>query len=198
MNFQDYLAKHPKKYLIFDFDHTIYSLILPWEVYLKEMPQRMLEVAPQLAGREAEFKSVNKMENEAVRLVADAAVKARHAYSAEFESEYYQGVEPHQDIINFITDNRDNYTFFLWTSNMRSTVEPILKEKGMFDIFETLVTKSDVRLTKPYPEGFSLIFNPDKHDKKDFLLIGDSHNDEGAAKAVGIDFYCVLDSANQY
>lgn len=62
-----------------------------------------------------------------------------------------------------------------------------MKELRIYDLFETIVANDDVMYIKPDPDGFSRI-NKAHHSKAEFLMIGDSDNDEGAASSAGIDF----------
>jgi HAD superfamily hydrolase (TIGR01549 family) len=194
MTLKSYLTTHPKKYLLFDFDQTIFTLILPWEIYIKELTQQLLELDPSLKELHTTH-NLNDLENEAVRRHGQKAVQLRHSYSREFEKKYLQGVEEHHEMTKFINEfggaGDVEYKFYLWTSNMRETVEPVLKEHNLLRYFEKLVTKSDVQLTKPEPEGFYKIFDPSHHKKEEFLMIGDSINDKNAAKNAGIDFFSV-------
>ena len=201
MTLKSYLATHPKKYLLFDFDQTIFTLILPWEIYIKALTQQLLELDPSLKELHTTH-NLNDLENEAVRRHGQRALQIRHRYSREFEKKYLQGVEEHHEITEFINEFGSaadaGYTFYLWTSNMRETVEPVLEEHNLRRYFKQLVTKSEVQLTKPEPEGFYKIFDPSYHKKEEFLMIGDSINDKNAAKNAGIDFYSVKETVNQW
>lgn len=182
---EEVLKISPKKYLIFDFDETIFYLDLPWHIYYEEMANRLRALDPSLP----ESKGINSLENLAVKKLGDPAIKVRKEYSLEFESQNLKGVEELTDLTPFIRENADKYEFYLWTSNMRETVVPVLKEYGMDVIFKKLVTKGDVRFTKPYPDGFDLMFDPKTQDKKDWLMIGNSFNDKGAAEQAGIEYW---------
>lgn len=60
------------------------------------------------------------------------------------------------------------------------------------------VTHHAVNLLKPYPDGFFKIFQISTHERKDFLMVGNSHTDEGAAQSVGIDFLKVDEEKVQW
>ncbi len=188
---EKFLETHPKKHLIFDFDQTLFTLELPWEVYIKELTAKLLELDSTLEGFAA-GKSLNDMENEAVRRHRATALEIRRQYSAQFEKQYLTGVVEHTELTNFIRSNKHDYSFYLWTSNMRETVAPILKEQGMDSLFTKVVTKSDVQFTKPEPEGFEMIFESAYQTKQEYLMIGDSVNDAGAAAQAGIEFFKVM------
>lgn len=190
MTLEQYLEKHRKKHLIFDFDETLFTLLLPWEIYLEELHNKIMDFDPNLRGF-SHGKVLNAVENEAVRRWGEPMVKLRREYSEYFEKKFYKGVVEHKNITDFLKKKWKKYDCYIWTSNMRSTIEPILVEHDMLKFFKKLVTRSEVELTKPEPEGFYMIFDEKHHKKEDFLMIGDSLNDEGAAKNAGIDFFLV-------
>lgn len=182
---QQFLLDTPKKHLIFDFDETIFTLDLPWHVYYEEMSKRL----HQLDSTLPETKSINDLENMAVKKLGNVAQQVRWQYSQEFEAGQLKGVKELTDLTNFIKENTATYRFYLWTSNMRSTVEPILTQYNMLSLFTRLATKGDVKFTKPYPDGFLLLNENGEDDKKDWLMIGNSYNDRGAAEQSGIDYW---------
>lgn len=193
MSLSEYLELHPKKHLIFDFDETIFTLLLPWDIYIKQLTEKLLDLDPSLK-QYSHGKILNMVENEAVRRWGEQAVQARREYSQYFEHTYYGGVDENYPITHFIEEHYTKYDCYIWTSNMRETVVPILEKRGMLQCFKKIVTKSEVALTKPEPEGFYLIFDPQTQKKENFLMIGDSNNDRGAAANSGIDFYSVKDT----
>lgn len=182
---QQLVLNTPKKHLIFDFDETIFTLDLPWHLYYEEMDRRLHQLDSSLP----ETKSINDLENMAVKKLGNVAQQVRWKYSQEFEAEQLKGVKELTDLTNFIKENTGKYRFYLWTSNMRTTVEPILTQYNMLSVFTKLATKGDVKFTKPYADGFLLLHDNEDEDKKDWLMIGNSYNDRGAAEQSGIDYW---------
>ncbi|MEX0895942.1 MAG: HAD-IA family hydrolase [Patescibacteria group bacterium] len=184
--FLKYLEKNPKKVLIFDFDETLFTLELPWHIFFNGLVERLQELDPGLH----EERSIVALEHRAVRQFGNKANKIINHWSNEFERQYLQGVSEHISLTNFIRKRSAEYDIFLWTSNTRGTVEPILKEVHILSYFQRTVTADDVRMIKPDPEGFDLI-RTDNRPLDEFLMIGDSSNDQEAAAAAGIDFFKV-------
>lgn len=180
---QAFLQQHPKQNLIFDFDDTLFTLELPWHTYVDGLVERLAGLDPTLH----EFRNIAELEHAAVDRHGDPAVRLIRAWSAQFETEYLEGVKEHAELTAFVRSHRDEYRFFVWTSNMRVSVEPVLERSGLLDLFELLVTKESVRYTKPNPEGFQYIHAGEP--LSEFLFVGDSVNDQQAAAAVGIDFF---------
>jgi phosphoglycolate phosphatase-like HAD superfamily hydrolase len=192
MNLQTYLAENPKKHLIFDFDETLFTLLLPWEKYIKELTQKLLDFDPTLAEF-SQGKILNDVENEAVRRWGEPAMQIRRTYSEQFESTFLTGAEEHSELTAFVKDNHKHFECSIWTSNMRTTIMPILQKNALDQCFKKIVTKSDVSFTKPNPEGFESIFDSSTQKKTEYLMIGDSQNDRGAAQNAEIDFFHVTD-----
>jgi phosphoglycolate phosphatase-like HAD superfamily hydrolase len=184
---RSYLAENPKKCLVFDFDETIFTLELPWETYFAELRRRLYKLDESLA----EIDGIAQFENEAVRRLGAKARAIRDEYSAFFEREYLSEVIEHQDLTDFIRNERENYTYFLWSSNMSSTIEPELARTKLLPLFAQLICKDSVSLIKPDPEGFAQIFDETNFQRKEYLMIGNSHHDKAAAEAAGIDFFLV-------
>lgn len=185
VSLHSYLQLNSKKNIIFDFDETLFTLHLPWHLYYAELARQLYELDPDFPKE----RSVNKLENGITKMWGRKAAEIRWRYSRQFEHDNLRGVTELHDLTGFIRENHKVYDFFLWTSNMRETVEPILQKNGLLPYFRQLVTKGDVLLMKPYPEGFDLIFDPTLQKKEDFLMIGNSPNDKKAAEAASIDFW---------
>jgi phosphoglycolate phosphatase-like HAD superfamily hydrolase len=89
----------------------------------------------------------------------------------------------------------------IFTGQHRKSVIPILAHHRIADCFARVITKSDVKKTKPYPEGLEKLIVPIEKclgcDRDAFLLVGDNHYADGeSAKAAGIDFLAVAESVN--
>ncbi len=188
MELEKYLEDHPKEFLIFDFDHTIATLILPWSKLTEQLKYFEKNV-------DKSFTSKVKMVND-ISVVANMIVKRFGPPSwviiaklwIDFERKNLKGYTPNKEIIDFIRKNKDKYTFYLWTSNTLTTVDKILGEQNIRSAFSKLVTRDSVKYLKPDPVGFKDLYREDE-DKSKYLMIGDSRlNDGVAADKCGIDF----------
>lgn len=186
MQLAQYLANHPKKYLIFDFDETIARIEVDWSDYLSRLAKIYEQFDPDrqhpaFSGYDGYNDFVKEYGVEAVELVKIANQK--------YEQEMNHGFTPNPGLIKFIKD-AVNYQMFIYSSNSRLTVLKGLKKLGLDGFFDQIVTRDEVTYIKPDPEGFYLIYDPDV-PKNEYLMIGNSHADQGMAKAAGIDFYLV-------
>lgn len=106
-----------------------------------------------------------------------------------YELNNYSGYTPNPELIEFIMSNTNkSYSFSLWTNNSPKIVQKFLLNEKLNDRFTKIVDHNSVSQLKPESEGFSLIYIPNT-PLSDYLLIGDSINDESAAKNAGIDFF---------
>jgi HAD superfamily hydrolase (TIGR01509 family) len=72
------------------------------------------------------------------------------------------------------------------TSTARAKSQAQLKKAGIFDNFDALVTRSDVKTGKPHPETFLKAAELLKVDPSNCLALEDSHNGVRAAAAAGM------------
>ncbi len=161
--------------LVWDLDHTIVSLDVDWVGLKKELAE--------LAGQTAD--------QPYFKLFKSAAATDEAAAFA-LQTKYESGVEysTEEAVAKFIRQQATNHTYILFTDNMRSTAERVLKELGLRKYFDLLITKDDVVAWKPSGTGLTIGMSRLKESNKDkFLMIGDSWKDEAAAKEAGIKFF---------
>ena len=73
-------------------------------------------------------------------------------------------------------------------TNRSDTMQPVLDEYGLAELFDLVVTALDVAQPKPYPDQLHKILNHFNLSPRNMLYIGDSVLDEGAAGAAGVTF----------
>lgn len=180
---------HKYRYLIFDLDETLTHLKLPWD----EWEKRMLAQLPPTASIQARDMLRHQTSNWGV--VINALAKDNNAVhqkiidiSRTFEAEYFSHAPYHALIEALSTLQQDGRTFFLWTSNSRATAGQALRELGILERFSKIISHESVLQIKPDKDGWSQL-----HDQAQpldaYLFIGDSSNDEQAARSIGIDFF---------
>lgn len=175
-------------HLIFDLDATLTLLDLPWDKWV-ELVAKYLPAAQAESFREINTRpglSWSTFTNQYVETY-DGFLDALIAGSEEFESTYFAHT-PYDELTQSIHGlaGRDKI-LSVWSANTRPTVERALLELGIQHYFDRVVTRNDVRLAKPDPEGWRLL--DDGTPKPEYLFVGDSSNDENAAKAIGLDYY---------
>lgn len=170
-----------KKVLVWDFDGTIAKLHVDWYAVKEDL--RALLTKDQQVEHERLGETIAKLD--AAGLHDDAfAVLEKHESEAD-----YTVLE---DARRFIQERHQDFTMVVFTDNLTSTIERVLKAEGLYAYFSHIITKDDVTEYKPAPEGLAIAQQKTSAEKDAMLMIGDSSNDEGAAKSFGVDFFSVL------
>lgn len=187
MQLRDYLAKNPKKYLIFDFDETIAKIEMDWSGW----HVGMADIYRQFDHQKVEDYSSDEHNryNSYVEKFGQELVEKIKKFNVEYESRMTRGLSSNPELIEFIKQASE-FEMFVYSSNSKSTVERGLRELEIADKFELVVSRDEVIYIKPNPEGFGLILDPNV-SKSEYLMIGNSHADRIAAESAGIDFYLV-------
>jgi phosphoglycolate phosphatase-like HAD superfamily hydrolase len=190
MKLQKYLIKNPKKVLIFDFDETLFKLHLDWEIFREgirkltgEYDQKLVEVY-----NKGGMRGIDLM-NMGIKKFGDEYYNRLIKWCIEFETKYLEKVTENPQLKKFIKNESDKYELYIWSGNQKAVIKPILEKNNLDKLFEKLITREKYKLAKPHIDGFKLIFDPKKHSKKDFLMIGDSSSDKEASEKAGIDYF---------
>jgi HAD superfamily hydrolase (TIGR01509 family) len=183
----DFVQTHHKTQLVFDFDETISKLLIDWTGYYLNIETIIQTFDPTFKYSEEPW---NVSINRAVRQHGNQLHQALLDFSAKYEQTHYTGHTPNPILVQFLQNLPSDVQVHLYTSNMAATVAPALAELHLATTFEQQITRERVHYVKPDPEGFTLLYDQ-QVPKEAYVMIGDSHNDSGAAKAFGIDFLSV-------
>ncbi len=173
-----------KKYLVFDFDRTLAKMEIDWNGWVTGM----IDIFDQYDVNHGYRPEKNPHEyyNALVSRFGQPLADQAKAFNQAYEAEYLTGFTPNVELVEFVK-NLTDHTLFVYSSNSRPTVLRGLETLGIVELFTQIISKDDVTYVKPHPEGFYLIENF-RRDKDQFLMIGDSSSDRGAARAAEIDF----------
>ena len=183
-----YLQKYSKKHLIFDFDDTLMTLQLPWHIYAKGLKELLSEIDPELVKLHPGEETKHLITEALIKHGQEARVRI-NPYRRQFEKNCLQGIIRNDFLISFLLENAQNYVFSIWSSNDHHTILPILQDYQLETLFHKVIGADNVDCTKPSPDGFYLLFDPNLHKKADILFIGDSSSDREASRNAGIDFF---------
>ena len=175
-------------HVIFDLDATLTLLNLPWNEWVEMIARRLPD------EQAASFRKVSSQPGMAWGRYTNEHVEKYETFlpalleaSEEFERTYFAHT-PYDELAGAVhTLAGQGKTLYAWSANMRTTVERALLELGIHQHFTKIVTRNDVRLAKPHPEGWSMLDDGTPKDR--YLFVGDSSNDEGAARALGIEYF---------
>jgi len=87
----------------------------------------------------------------------------------------------------------------IFTGRQRSGVFPVLKDFGIDKFFSQVVTREDVAVGKPNPEGLMKIIGPLAEygfKNSEIVFVGDNRADLECAKNAGVDFVAVTEAEN--
>jgi HAD superfamily hydrolase (TIGR01509 family) len=73
-------------------------------------------------------------------------------------------------------------------TNRTDTVQSVLREHGLEDSFDLVVTAVDVEHPKPFPDQLNKLLDYFKLEPDQGLYVGDSELDQEAARAAGVTF----------
>lgn len=94
------------------------------------------------------------------------------------------------DILKFI--KAKNIPLSIYTGKGKDSATITLKEIGVYDLFDMIVTGDDVKESKPSREGIDLFVEKFKLDRNRVLMIGDAPADVIAAHSAGVKAASVL------
>jgi FMN phosphatase YigB (HAD superfamily) len=197
MPLTEYLATHPeKKFLIFDFDETLFHIHLPWGVYKDRKNEILKAFDEALYEEKAREDQDEDLVNIFIAQHGEAIRKPLRDWSLEFETEYLIAFHPNVQLLSWLEQHREEYRFFIWSNNCTPTIERALRDHTMNEWFQEIVGKDKVEFGKPRRDGFELIFDSvvqqqgSEPEVAEFLMTGNSlQSDKRAAEASGIDFF---------
>ncbi|MBU0576625.1 HAD family hydrolase [Patescibacteria group bacterium] len=186
MQLKKYLAKYPKKYLIFDFDETITRIEMDWSLYYDRLAKVYEKFDP---GHKHLVFSRYDGYNDFVKKYGKKVARLVKVANQKYEQEMARGFTPNPELIKFIK-NADRYKKYIYSSNTLPTVLRGVRELELDGCFDQIITRSEVTYIKPDLEGFNLLYDPSV-SKSEYLMIGNSFSDQNLAKLAEIDFYLV-------
>jgi len=181
-----------KSHLIIDFDATLFLMHLDWEKYFDSIEPSLLRLDKTIYSRYLLYKiSWGNMQNEYVRKFGKKALQLFYKNNTCAEKSLLEKVTPNDELLDFIRKNNKNYNLHIWSSNTDLIIKQTLKEYGVLHMFDKIVSRLDVSLLKPNPEGFIKRIREPETKKDSYLMIGNSMADHFAAKNADIDFHLV-------
>ncbi len=190
MNLSDYLKTSSKTHLIFDFDETLFQLILPWEKWEENIKDELINLDKEIYDAYIEKKiDLNSLQNRYVLKFGNKARQLMNEANIDFETKYFKDVVVNKELLKFVREVK-NYKMYIWSANTKYVIEKVLKLYGIENKFAKLVTRLEVDMLKPDPEGFRNIYDS-KISKDKYLFVGDSNNDKNAARNSEIDFFLI-------
>lgn len=180
-------ARH-YRHVIFDLDGTLVQMQLSWQEWIQQVTA-LLPVNMHSWFRR-QFTVPGSAWGEAVNYCILGGYLEAEDYlriCRQFESTDFPYIE-NQPLVTALRMIRERGTVVsLWSNNSDLGVDRILSGLALNDVFNTVVTRADVRLGKPDAEGWLLLSGI--APAEGCVLVGDSDNDRLAARKAGISYF---------
>lgn len=175
----------PYTHYIFDLDRTLVVLKINWS----ELHEKEIEIFAQ-HGIDYHFVSTidsNTRLNDLIRRDGDATRTQINDMIRHAELNNLHGYTLIPRAVLFLKNLPSDTTKYVWTGNSHDTATKALVDNDLMKYFEKIAARDNVPYTKPYPSGFKMLYDP-QVPKSQYVMIGDSENDEVASHNAGIDF----------
>jgi len=126
-------------------------------------------------------------------LIGSKYEEAMKYYHDFYESNHKKMVHVYDGIVELVKKLHQNeIRLSIYTGKGRRSSETTLKQIGLYDYFDMVVTGDDIKEHKPSPEGIEKFIKKFNLPPKKVLMIGDAPADIKAARATGIKIASVL------
>ena len=144
---------------------------------------------PAMAEHQLRYVHIHTVQQSVAHLFADDADRqAAMAFRASIDYGQflkYLTIEPHlKALLDWM---RNRYKTAIAT-NRTDTMDRLLREFGLADRFDLVVTSLDVERPKPFPDPLFKILSRFRVEPRQAVFVGDSEVDEATARAAGVPF----------
>ncbi|MHA1667276.1 MAG: HAD family hydrolase [Candidatus Heimdallarchaeaceae archaeon] len=113
----------------------------------------------------------------------------------EYEMKGYEKAYVSKDVYDTLqTLKKKGYILVVLTNNSRKLTDYALDKYNLKNYFEYIITRDDVKESKPDPEGIFKILDKYKKDKREAIFIGDSWVDAETAVNAQVSFFYLGES----
>jgi len=144
---------------------------------------------PAMDEHQLRYVHIHTVQQSVAHLFADDADRqAAMAFRASIDYGQflkYLTIEPHlKALLDWM---RNRYKTAIAT-NRTDTMDRLLREFGLADRFDLVVTSLDVERPKPFPDPLFKILSRFRVEPRQAVFVGDSEVDEATARAAGVPF----------
>jgi HAD superfamily hydrolase (TIGR01549 family) len=196
------LSFEGKKVIVFDLDGTIVRLHANW----KHLRDILIKKYYDIYQETHEIKHISKLLRKIVENKDDSVLEKFFEIIRSFEHENLANIDLIDEVIFFINNRElfgisENSKFAILSLNTRETILKALKLAKVFDKFDFILGREDLRNWKPEPEGLIEIKNHFGVKKEEMIYIGDLEYDLLTGQNAGVDAFLVgelIDLVRQY
>ena len=152
----------------------LYDVDIDYDYYCKECNGRHYTVfVPQLVGDD-------------LKKIEDVHYRKKQNYS-----KFLDKVKVNEFLFDMISKIKNQYKLALVTTASKENTYEILKYTGKYELFDLIITSSDVKEPKPSPEGYNLAISKFNLKPEECVIFEDSDVGIEAALASGASVYKV-------
>ncbi len=175
-------------YVILDFDETIATLNTDWSLWFSGIAKTISKYESGSIVWPA-GKTEHEIQNIYIEKFGNLFRMDLLNFAKEYEEKNTTAALPVPGMIQLVNELSLIKKLYVWSTNTKSILLNYLDKLDILDKFTGVVSRDDVFFIKPKPDGFYTIYNTlDKPQKSQFVFVGDSTADSGAAETIGIDF----------
>ena len=161
MSLTSFLSFNHKKHIIFDLDETLAMLITDWESMLNHIYADLLKVDKEAMSSYIPSTMSYQLFNDLIRKYGPTVKKLLESHYQKAEGEDLKEVMSNPELIHFVKNN-SNYNYYIWSNNLRKTIEPILRKEGIKNKFKMIFAAEDNLFYKPDTAGIEKMITGDK------------------------------------
>lgn len=183
-----------KRIIIFDLDGTIVDLNVDWD-YLKQiLSERILEIY----GKKCEFIHISACLDYITERKDEYELKNFFKIIEKYEMKNISESKKIEESIFFINNIElfevpKDIKLAILSLNTRKTIITSLKLFNIYNKFNYIIGREDIRKWKPNPDGLLKIQNHFGVKKKDMVYFGDKQKDIKTGENADIDSYLIED-----
>ncbi len=181
-----------KKVIVFDLDGTIVDLAVDWQHIKNILSERYSKIY----GETCEFKHISACLEYVVEKKDERELKNFFKILEDYEMKDINKSKEIKETIFFINNLKlfevpKDTKLAIFSLNTRKAIISSLKLAKIFDKFDYIIGREDMRKWKPNPDGLLKIKKYFGVENKDMIYFGDLKKDLQTGKNAGIDSYLI-------
>lgn len=179
----DFLKTHNEiKGVIFDFDGTIVDLRVDYSA----LRLKLQNFSSQEFGFENDFLIINNSLSMLKNKHGNVAFEKASLIIQTEEIEQAAQVQVDETTVSFLSKLSSTKRLFLFSMNSREAIDLVLKNSRLSSVFEFIISKEDIKNSKPHPEGVYAILRYSEIPVDKMVYVGDRDIDIMAGRAAGV------------
>jgi len=183
-----------KKVIIFDLDGTIVKMTVNWGHLKKILTKKYNDIY----GEKCEFIHISACLDHVVEKGNETELQTFFKMIEDYEMKHIKNNLIIDETIFFINnldlfDIAKETKLAIFSLNTKKTIKASLKFVNIYDKFDFIIGREDVRKWKPNPDGLLMIKEHYNLKNKDLIYFGDLEKDVKTGNNAGIDAYLIND-----